>query len=531
MGMIATGTLLVLLLLRRLVQPQLPQVFDRAGLWTVATLLFVGGIILMSNGRGLFGLIGGLAQWGSLILATYTILQYQPAFVNILYAHMQPQPALPVKAIHQQLAETNVPGDAIRTISIFTQAYLHIDGLQLLRPSLAESASAKGMDVEATPISFSIDSPIWLAFMQQQAIRQYDLRYHAAFTDAPPREREALLATMMRVFVPLLIDGRCAVIFAFDKKQNGLPYTFAEINILRACIDQLGTALTARPMQQTILSLDQSLLRAKGEIKKLEAIKSDFITIASHELRTPLAQMRGYVDIVESIASDPGVDAAQRDKIFSNLRKSANRLEEIVSAMLDASQLEVGEMDFKFVSAKPETLIKLVTDPLKDPIAERNLTLTINDMSDLPPIRADMPRLVQAIRNVLINAIRYTPDEGHISVSAVVADDARDFVRFAIADTGIGIEPAQTTLIFEKFYRGFDTQLHSTGAYKFMGAGPGLGLTIANGIIKAHGGKIVASSAGRDIEKHLGSTFYIDLPIEEESSAETVGTRPSEMQP
>ena len=76
-----------------------------------------------------------------------------------------------------------------------------------------------------------------------------------------------------------------------------------------------------------------------------------------------------------------------------------------------------------------------------------------------------------------------------------------------------GISPENIDLIFEKFYRGYDPGLHSTGAYKFMGAGPGLGLTIAKGVIEGHGGTIWAESPGHDEENFLGSTFYIVLPL------------------
>jgi len=82
-----------------------------------------------------------------------------------------------------------------------------------------------------------------------------------------------------------------------------------------------------------------------------------------------------------------------------------------------------------------------------------------------------------------------------------------------VADTGVGILPENRELIFRKFFRAYDPGLHSTGTYKFMGAGPGLGLTIARGIIEGHGGKIWAESPGHDMEKFPGATFYIQLPV------------------
>ena len=114
-------------------------------------------------------------------------------------------------------------------------------------------------------------------------------------------------------------------------------------------------------------------------------------------------------------------------------------------------------------------------------------------------IHCDMQRLVQALRNIVTNAIKFTPDGGRIDITASLQsgeNEAGDYVLIAISDTGVGIEPENLALIFEKFYRAYDPSLHSTGTYKFMGAGPGLGLTIAKGVIEGHGGKVWAESSG-----------------------------------
>jgi len=117
---------------------------------------------------------------------------------------------------------------------------------------------------------------------------------------------------------------------------------------------------------------------------------------------------------------------------------------------------------------------------------------------------------VQAFRNVVVNAVKYTPDGGRIEITGCRQDGD---ILIAIQDNGIGIDPANRDLIFEKFFRAQDPNLHSTGATKFMGAGPGLGLTIAKGVVEGHGGRIWVSSAGNDPATMPGSTFYILLPL------------------
>ncbi len=129
-------------------------------------------------------------------------------------------------------------------------------------------------------------------------------------------------------------------------------------------------------------------------------------------------------------------------------------------------------------------------------------------------IYADPQRLYQTFRNILSNAIKYTPDGGKIIVDGRVLPG---FIETTICDSGIGISPEDQELIFEKFGQLGDVSLHSSGKVKFKGGGPGLGLPIARGIIEAHGGTIWVESEGHDEQKCLGSTFHILLPIRTEA--------------
>jgi signal transduction histidine kinase len=233
-------------------------------------------------------------------------------------------------------------------------------------------------------------------------------------------------------------------------------------------------------------------------------------------LRTPLAQIRGYTDIIDSLNEQKALEPQQTTKMVANLRKSTERMEELISAMLDVSQLDVDAMDLRPMNTTPETIIRLSIDPLQDAFTQRNLTLVREGLEKLPSVHVDMQRVVQAFRNLIINAIKFTPDGGTITISgkhepAKDKDDV-DYIHISIEDTGVGIDEKNLVLIFQKFYRGFDTQLHSTGMYKFMGAGPGLGLTIARGIIEGHGGKIWATSPGHNVEALPGTTFHVRIP-------------------
>lgn len=281
-----------------------------------------------------------------------------------------------------------------------------------------------------------------------------------------------------------------------------------------------------RQMNADMQALNSSLAEAKEQMQRLDKVKTDFITIASHELRTPLAQVRGYSEILDALNEEGALDAEQTAMMVGNLRRASERMEELIGAMLDVSQLDVDAMDLQFTETTLESVIRQAIEPLTDGIRQRRMMLSARGLKGLPPLQADSPRLVQAFRNIVVNAIKFTPDGGKIEITAKVEAveklSDKDHLLVMVRDTGVGIDQANLELIFRKFFRAYDPSYHSSGAYKFMGAGPGLGLTIAQGVIEGHGGKIWAESKGHDIEACPGTTFYVRLPLVPPDSAQRV---------
>ena len=377
----------------------------------------------------------------------------------------------------------------------------------------------------------SMDNPVYQAFVKDRiALTQYDIDFDPKYASIKPDERKFFQSLYLRAYAPIVSENNLIGIIGCAPKLNDTAYTDDELELLLVIGQQVGTALRSarliddlRHLNTSMSSMNKQLQVAKQDLEKLDSIKSDFVTIASHELRTPLAQVRGYTDFIDSLNQQNMLDEKQTSKLVNNLRRAIDRMEELISAMMDVSQLDVDAMDLHFVSTKPETIVKLALDPLQDAIDTRNLTVEKKGLSDLPPIQSDMQRIVQAFNNILVNAIKFTPDSGKIEISGKTElRDNMDHVVIAIKDTGVGIHSHDLDLIFQKFYRGFDPQLHSSGNYKFMGAGPGLGTTIAKGIIEGHGGKIWAESTGHDMETLPGSTFFISMPITPPESARRV---------
>jgi signal transduction histidine kinase len=148
-------------------------------------------------------------------------------------------------------------------------------------------------------------------------------------------------------------------------------------------------------------------------------------------------------------------------------------------------------------------------------VQERKLKLTIEHAADTPNINAD-PTLVQkALHHILVNAIKYTPDGGSILIrTKPITLDGRAGVEISVQDAGIGLDAEHHDLIFEKFYQVGSVALHSSSRTAFKGGGPGLGLAIARGVARAHGGKLWVESTGHDEVNYPGSTFFLQLPVD-----------------
>jgi signal transduction histidine kinase len=160
-------------------------------------------------------------------------------------------------------------------------------------------------------------------------------------------------------------------------------------------------------------------------------------------------------------------------------------------------------------------VLRLIQKDYAEDLKTRQLTLEIDpEINAMPPLLADSELMKKVFDNVIVNAIKFTPDGGKINISAhkVNVPGRGEVCEIRVKDSGIGIDEANHVIIFEKLYQVGKVELHSSGRTKFKGGGPGLGLAIAAGIVKAHQGKIWVESIGQDEEKLPGSTFFIQLP-------------------
>jgi signal transduction histidine kinase len=274
--------------------------------------------------------------------------------------------------------------------------------------------------------------------------------------------------------------------------------------------------------ERRVMERTADLTRANIELSKLEKARTDFIGIAAHELKTPLTLIQGYANMLREMNLEAN-NTSGAMHILEGILRGSERLSAVVEDMLDASVIDTDALSLHIEKVSLAQTVDLVVTQNARYFKERNLTVHVGDLNNLPEVEMDRRRLHQILSHLLNNAIKYTPDMGKVFIEGSVLPNARPtggnsmgvarFVEITLRDTGIGIAPEDRERIFEKFYRVGKSTLHSSGKVKFKGAGPGLGLPIARGLVEAHGGRLWAESPGHDEINCPGSTFHLLLPI------------------
>ncbi len=321
--------------------------------------------------------------------------------------------------------------------------------------------------------------------------------------------------------VPLIAKDRVVGMISLTRQEVN-AFSSEDAQLVLAFAGQAAIALENAHLYEEIREFNEELelrVRARTEelnhayktLEKMDQNKSDFIRVVAHELRTPLTVIKGYSQMLKNLA---GSDTT--DPFLHGIVNGTERMHGIVNSMLDVAMIDNQALNMtkRLIEIRDE--YDPVCSSFDAALKERQITLITEGISDLPKIKADGGLIQKVLRNVIGNAIKYTPDGGEIRVAGQVIqiEDEAPIVEITVADTGIGIDPEYQELIFEKFYQMGEVAVHSSGRTRFKGGGPGLGLAIARGIVQAHGGRIWVESPGHDEQTYPGSKFYIWLPVE-----------------
>lgn len=236
-------------------------------------------------------------------------------------------------------------------------------------------------------------------------------------------------------------------------------------------------------------------VRDMTRLREAEELKQTLLSVISHELKTPVSIIKGYAGTLAR--EDAEWDKTTLADGLAIIEEEADRLDRLITNLLEASRLQAGGLKLKLSYINLADMAVAAVEKLQATTAKH--TMTVSFPRDFPSIQGDYDRMREVLTNLIGNAIKYSPDGGHIEVKGSLEKHHR--IRLTVSDQGIGIPPADQQRIFERFHRVDNRLARQT-------PGTGLGLFLVKAVVEAHGGRVGVESAPGQ-----GSTFWIELPI------------------
>lgn len=340
--------------------------------------------------------------------------------------------------------------------------------------------------------------------------------------DSLERDRarmEAILASMIEGVLVVNEQGRLQLVNDAARRllkleKGSIDHSYIEAIRHPGIVEHIGKALAGEETEGLELSVTRDSTRtlvarvapvtAAGrgavlvlhditELRKADLVRRDFVANVSHELRTPLTAIKGYA---EALLDDPD-DADAREKFLDIIHRHATRMERLVKDLLRLARLDAGQETVEFVPCDVEGLLKGIVHDFEPMAAHKQQTVDVRVSPAAKTLTTDATKLHDIARNLVENAVNYTPDGGAIDVNADVIDGN---FRLAVSDTGHGIAPDDLGRVFERFYR-VDKSRTRPG-------GTGLGLSIVKHLVHVLGGEVTASN-----QDGGGALFTVTLPI------------------
>ncbi len=305
----------------------------------------------------------------------------------------------------------------------------------------------------------------------------------------------------MKILATEFLVGLVVVIFVIDvvmaRTINEFIIRFITLLLIAFFGSLLITSVLNEVRRRELTEeLTTTLRLANQRLHILDQAKSNFMSVASLRLRTPISALKGYFSML--LENDFGKLAKEQRAIVERNLISSDRLVRLINTFLDASKIEIGDTQFTRAPVDMLIIIKSVVSEFALAAKEKHLALTTNLPTKSLAVIGDETRLHEVVSNLVDNAIKYTPVGGRVTVSLRI-EAKRVVVR--VADTGMGIDPAEVGHLFRKFVRG-------SGVVRVDVAGSGLGLFIVKKIVAAHGGTVRVESAGEG----KGATFVVEIP-------------------
>jgi two-component system phosphate regulon sensor histidine kinase PhoR len=229
--------------------------------------------------------------------------------------------------------------------------------------------------------------------------------------------------------------------------------------------------------------------------KLAEQMRTQFVNSATHELRTPLANIKAYA---ETLVLTDMLDVEKQKEFCNIINVEATRLARFIDDLLSISSMEVGSMSLLRQETDFERLCREALDKVRPQIAQKKIALRATLPEKLPKVHLDKDKIIAALVNLLGNAAKYTPEGGQVSFRV---QQRESLLQIEVEDSGYGIAPEELSKLFTKFFRSADPRVQKQ-------VGSGLGLSLAQEVVRLHGGKIAVQS-----ELNKGTRFTVTLPV------------------
>jgi signal transduction histidine kinase len=317
---------------------------------------------------------------------------------------------------------------------------------------------------------------------------------------AAPRPRVPILTIFTDAFLRPVIEGGLIALFL------SLILAFAISRWVADPLQRLVRAAQTYPSEELksispsgpheVQDLTRAFNSMIARVESSQKSQRDFVANVSHELKTPLTSIQGFAQAILDDTADTPEARKQAAQIIYN---ESGRMHRMALDLLDLARLEAGTADLKMSAVDIKALLQNIVDKFTPQAQKAGITLKLNVPTNLPNVLGDGDRLAQVFTNLVDNALKFTPVNGRVTLSAV---NAHAEMEISITDSGIGVPKDALAHLFDRFYQ-VDTS--RAGGEKH---GAGLGLAIVKEIVEAHGGRIsVRSEVGH------GTTFVIHLPL------------------
>lgn len=268
------------------------------------------------------------------------------------------------------------------------------------------------------------------------------------------------------------------------------PWDTAELEgIIRQGIEQHDLLADRRRLIAELQAANVQLVEANSELARAGQLKTAFIEVASHEFNTPITLVLGLAELLRlanPTRSDP------EKEILRQITASGKQLARLVTNMLTLLRAEDFRRTLQRSPVRLAELIEKVVDQVRPFLNARRIHLRVRTAEDLGTFEIDADKISAVLINLLTNAIKFTPDEGQVDLTARL--NATDGAEIVVEDRGVGLEPEAIPHLFQPFFTQFDPSRHSSGDFGFCKRGLGLGLSIAKQFVDLHGGRIFAEA-------------------------------------